>query len=82
MKFSGTKNSLGEEIKEKLTKIYQGFQILKIKEFSVDSIKATGALYVSVMIDLRGKVYKKNKIETHNVRDPAGLNESVGFFMR
>lgn len=69
---------LKEDLKDKLTKVYQGFQILKIKEHNVDAIKSQGALYVSIKIDCIGKVYKKNTIknlqqQTELLMSEAGL---------
>lgn len=44
-----------EELEERLNRIHEGFQKLKVEGFSVDSIAPQAAIYLTIQIDLIGK---------------------------
>lgn len=47
---------------ERLEKIYQGFEELKSKGYSVDCIAPQAAIYLTVKLDLKGKKTKEGKL--------------------
>jgi aspartate aminotransferase len=49
-------------IEERLRKIYNGFQQLKIEGFSVDAVAPQAAIYLTIQIDLVGKKTTEGKI--------------------
>lgn len=57
-----------EELSERLTAFYHGFQLLKSEGFAVGAIKPEAALYLSVNLELKGKKTKSG-IEFKSARD-------------
>ena len=61
-KFLGQKNEVSKylstykkELEIRLTKIYEGFQVLKEEGFSVDAVAPQAAIYLTIQLSLRGK---------------------------
>ena len=49
------------EIAERLQRIYEGFQQLKVAGFSVDAVSPQAAIYLTIQIDLTGKIKPDGK---------------------
>jgi aspartate aminotransferase len=49
------------EISERLQRIYEGFQQLKTAGFSVDAVAPQAAIYLTIQIDLVGKITTEGK---------------------
>ncbi|HEX8460155.1 MAG TPA: aminotransferase class I/II-fold pyridoxal phosphate-dependent enzyme [Segetibacter sp.] len=49
------------EVEERLRRIYEGFINLKSEGFSVDAVSPQAAIYLTVKIDLAGKIIKDGK---------------------
>ncbi len=49
------------EIAERLQRIYEGFQQLKVAGFSVDAVAPQAAIYLTIQIDLTGKIKPDGK---------------------
>ncbi len=49
------------EIAERLQRIYEGFQQLKVAGFSVDAVSPQAAIYLTIQIDLIGKINPDGK---------------------
>lgn len=54
-------NHFKAEIAERLQRIYEGFQQLKKEGFSVDAIAPQAAIYLTIQIDLVGKISAKGE---------------------
>ena len=66
------------ELEERLNIIYVGFQQLKTAGFSVDAIAPQAAIYLTVQIDLVGKITNEGKILTEQTDVTAYLlNEAT-----
>ena len=65
------------ELEERLQRIYEGFQKLKAAGFSVDAITPEAAIYLTVQIDLKGKITEdKIKLEDQKQVTAYILNEA------
>ena len=65
------------ELEERLQRIYEGFQQLKTAGFSVDAITPEAAIYLTIQIDLKGKVTEDNiKLEDQKQVTAYILNEA------
>jgi aspartate aminotransferase len=49
------------EIAERLQRIYEGFQQLKVAGFSLDAVAPQAAIYLTIQIDLTGKIKSDGK---------------------
>lgn len=66
------------KLEERLWKIYRGFEALKSRGFSVEAIAPQAAIYLTVKIDLKGKMHNDAVLEsqesvTRYLLDEAGL---------
>ena len=65
------------ELEERLQKIYDGFQQLKTEGFAVDAISPEAAMYLTVQIDLKGKIMQDgNLLENQKQVTAYILNEA------
>ena len=65
------------ELEERLQRIYKGFQKLKTAGFSVDAITPEAAIYLTVQLDLKGKITKEGlKLEDQKQVTAYILNEA------
>ena len=67
--FLGQKNEVKQylsiyknELKERLTKIYEGFTALKEEGFSVDAVTPQAAIYLTIRLSLKGKTTSSGEV--------------------
>lgn len=65
-----------KELEERLTKIYEGFQQLKLEGFPIDAVAPQAAIYLTIRLPLKGKETQSGELSTQADVTSYILNEA------